>query len=490
LNVLLITLDQLRGDSIGCAGHPLVRTPGLDRLASGGVHFARHYSQSAPCSPGRASLYTGMYQMNHRVLGNGTPLDRRFDNVALAARRAGHDDPVLFGYTDQSVDPRDTSGPDDWRLRSYEGVLPGFRAELDLTGRYGPWLAFLERNGHSSLPGVIELLATEHERPAEVSCSTFVTDTFLEWLSTRTDTWFAHVSYIRPHPPYSAAGEYGSMYDPADVPAAIGLAPGRHPLHDFILGNPDVAAPAGDDAVRRMRTQYYGMISEVDAQLVRLWDALERRGEWDRTLVIVTSDHGEMLGDHGLKEKVGYWEQSYHVPCIVRDPRHPAAHGSTVGDFTENVDIMPTLCEALGVAVPAQCDGFPLTPFLRGETPPHWRTAASWEYDWSPQLIPLDEYPLPWDRRLQRCSLAVRRTETHALVQFADGSSMCFDLVADPTWRTTTSDSGVVAALAGEMLGWRMQHANRELTGALVQRGVVGRWPEGVPWRAPQDSVG
>ena len=114
-NVLLITLDQFRADSMSCAGHPLVQTPYLDELAAAGVRLARHYAQAAPCSPGRAALYTGTYQMNNRVVANGTPLDDRFDNVARMAGRAGYA-PALFGYTDQGVDPRLASGPDDPRL--------------------------------------------------------------------------------------------------------------------------------------------------------------------------------------------------------------------------------------------------------------------------------------------------------------------------------------------------------------------------------------
>ena len=81
-NVLFITLDQFRADTMSCAGHPVVRTPGLDELAAHGVRFARHYSQAAPCAPGRAALYTGTYQMNNRVVANGTPLDARFDTVS------------------------------------------------------------------------------------------------------------------------------------------------------------------------------------------------------------------------------------------------------------------------------------------------------------------------------------------------------------------------------------------------------------------------
>src|SRR4029077_7517407 len=112
-------------------GHPVVRTPTLDRLARDGVRFARHYSQAAPCGPGRACLYTGTYQFNNRVVANGTPLDARFDNIALAGRRAGYV-PTLFGYTDQSVDPRTVTDSNDPRLSNYEGILPGFEAELDL----------------------------------------------------------------------------------------------------------------------------------------------------------------------------------------------------------------------------------------------------------------------------------------------------------------------------------------------------------------------
>ena len=119
MNVLFITLDQFRADCLGAAGHPLVQTPALDELAGNGVRLANHYSQAAPCAPGRACLYTGTYQLNNRVVANGTPLDASIDNVAKAAMRAGYQ-PALFGYTDQSIDPRQATGPDDPRLSDYE----------------------------------------------------------------------------------------------------------------------------------------------------------------------------------------------------------------------------------------------------------------------------------------------------------------------------------------------------------------------------------
>jgi arylsulfatase A-like enzyme len=109
-NVLLITVDQGRGDCLSCLGHPVVRTPNIDALAATGVTFSNHWANAAPCGPSRASLYTGMYLQNHRSVTNGTPLDDRFTNLALEARRAGYD-PVLFGYTAAARTPAWTRAP-------------------------------------------------------------------------------------------------------------------------------------------------------------------------------------------------------------------------------------------------------------------------------------------------------------------------------------------------------------------------------------------
>ena len=478
MNILLITLDQFRGDCLSAAGHPVVRTPHLDRLARDGVRLARHYSQAAPCGPGRASLYTGAYQMNHRVVANGTPLDRRFDNVAKAARRAGYT-PTLFGYTDQAVDPRDTAGPDDPRLRTYEEILPGFDVGLRFGEREaGAWIAWLRSLGHAVPDDAHAAMAGEPGRPAEHSLSAFHTDALLAWLARRDGPWFAHLSQLRPHPPYAAAGRFAGMYDPADARPPIAPAADRHRLHEGLLRDPRMAAPSAGDAMGRLAAQYFGMVSEADHQLGRVWAALEARGDWDDTFIVVTADHGEQLGDHGLMGKGGFFEQSYHVLGPVRDPWPGAARGAVVEAFTENVDVFPTLCEAMGIEVPAQCDGAPLTPFLRGESPPWWREAAHWEFDWRAGLIARGPHPWPWDRRLERRNLAVRRSDGAAYVHFGDGSWLAFDLAADPTWRTPLGDPSAVLNEAQALLTWRARHADRTLTGMLVEAGGIGRWPD------------
>jgi arylsulfatase A-like enzyme len=478
LNILLITLDQLRGDALGCAGHPFVATPHLDRLAREGVRCGRHYSQAAPCGPGRASLYTGLYQLNHRVVANGTPLDARFDNIALAARRAGYV-PTLFGYTDQAIDPRDAAGPDDPRLSSYEDVLPGFEAALYWPfGRMDAWIEWLRDKGHDVPSSNAAALAGEPDRPEAHSHSAFVAGALIDWIARQDRPWFAHLSQLRPHPPYAAAGRFAAMYRPDDMPDPIAPAARRGRLHAGLLGVRDLAAPAGEGAMRRLMAQYFGMISEVDDQLGRVWAALKGLGQWGETFILVTADHGEQLGDHGLIQKAGYFEASYHIPCLIRDPRPGVPRGGVIEAFTENVDVFPTLAEAMGLDIPAQCDGASLAPLMCGETPSWWREAAHWEFDWRAGAIAAGRpEPAPGDRRRESRNLAVLRRDDAAYVHFGDGTWLAYDLAADPTWRTELADPAAVLALAQAQLTWRARHADRTLTGMLTENGGIGRWP-------------
>ena len=207
-NVLFITADQWRGDCLGCIGHPIIKTPNLDELAKEGVLFRKHYAQTVPCGPSRASLYTGLYAMNHRSVNNGTPLNNRFTNIAREVRKLGYD-PTLFGYTDTSADPREFHHQDPF-LSTYEGKIPGMSSGLTLTDDQRPWIAELISRGYDknlnetnvfypvkNYPGYNERGKTfpppvYSNRDSSVA---FLTDETIKWLSVRkNENWFLHLS--------------------------------------------------------------------------------------------------------------------------------------------------------------------------------------------------------------------------------------------------------------------------------------------------------
>ena len=496
MNVLFVTADQFRGDCLSAGGHPVVQTPNLDRLAGGGVSFRRHFANAAPCGPSRASLYTGMDLCNHRAALHGSPLDHRFSNVAREARALGHE-PALFGYTDIGVDPRTVPRADP-SLYSYEGVLPGMDPVCHLPeGAPDEWLEWLRKVGYD----VPDDWRTFVDRPAdgtvgrtqyavEHSQTAFLTDRVLDYVDDRGGrSWFVHLSYLRPHPPYLAPAPYDTMYDPGTVPSPV-RAPSRaeeaaqHPLLGVMIDHPLIKSPDDPDEQRAVQATYYGMISEVDAQLGRILDALDETGQADDTLVVMTSDHGELLGDHWLVQKIGWFDTAFHVPLIIRDPRAPfdATRGTTVHAFTEHVDVTPTICDLLGGEPPLQCDGRPLTAWLEGATPIDWRTEVHHELDLrDPDSSLLEE---AFGITMEECSFAVLRDDHGKYVQFSGHHAfpaMFFDIDADPTQRTNVAADPAYAPrvldYAQRMLAWRMRHNERTLSGMKLtaHRGLVER---------------
>ena len=250
MNVLFVTADQWRGDSLSCLGHPAARTPVLDRLAADAVLFERHFAAATPCGPSRASLHTGLYALNHRSITNGTPLDARHKTLAGLVRGAGYD-PVLFGYTDTSVDPRTVPADSPW-LRTYEGVAPGFRIELRLPEAEEPYLDWLAERGYGRL-SYAEVYGGGFRSPApfraEDSVTAFLADRFLAWLDRQgREPWFAHLTFLKPHPPFVAAEPWYSSVAPSAVPPPV-----RTPTPDAEGCSAPVArrAPGAADRGRR-----------------------------------------------------------------------------------------------------------------------------------------------------------------------------------------------------------------------------------------------
>jgi arylsulfatase A-like enzyme len=494
-NVLFITVDQWRGDCLSRLGHPVVRTPHLDALAAESALFSAHYANAVPCGPSRASIHTGMYLLNHRCGTNGTPLDRRFTNWALEARTLGYA-PALFGYTHTARDPREFPADHPF-MRTDEGPLPGMDHVLPMGTDCTLWREWLRARGYDGLPDDAQFtylmrdedprwLAAGQPRPlrfaAEHSDTRFMVDALLDWIRDQhagalpagAPGWMAHLSLVRPHPPWIAPVPYNTRYTLGDLPGHlrardVDAEGAQHPWLRWFLSGRRNAAPA--DPVRHgmLQASYYGLMNEVDDNLERLFGMLKENGDWAHTLIILTSDHGEQMGDHWMLGKAGYFDQSYHVPLIVRDPdaRADPSRGHLFDAFTEHVDLMPTLLDWIGLPAPRQCDGRSLLPLLHaGQAPQDWRDAVHWEFDFRDPVFGEAEEAL--GLHMDQCTLNVRRMRRWKYVHFTALPPLLFDLDADPAELADRSAdpalAGVLSEQARALLSWRMRHADKTLT--------------------------
>ena len=512
-NVLFITADQWRGTCLSALGHAVVKTPNLDKLAASGVLFSQHYAQSTPCSPSRASIHTGMYLKNHRVCNNGTPLDRRFTNIAQEARQCGFE-PVLFGYTDTALDPRDLA-KNDPRLTSYETVLPGYSLGQGLTEAPLAWVQWLADKGYST-PGddlcgeIYRQFDDQHKEDkrgvgylpapygAEHTETAFLNDKVMQYIDSKEgNPFFIHLSWLRPHPPFLVPEPYHSMYQPAQAEPpvrhySLAQEKAQHPYVEFVINEKLAQQPSygesllptiNDEDLQQLKATYYGMMSEVDAQMGRLLDFLTQRNLLESTLIVFSSDHGEQLGDHYLLSKLGFFDQSYHIPLIIRAPgsKWDESRGTQVSKFSENIDLMPTILDLLGATPPLQCDGFSLRPFLESKSEFAWRTCVHWEYDFRDVLQgnPEQHFGLSLDE----CSLAVIRDYNYKYVHFNQLPALLFDLQNDPGELNNLAQHpdyiGVTLTYAQKMLNWHMRNEDRSLTGWLFHgNGPTQRLPK------------
>ena len=415
MNILLITTDQQRADTLGCYGSPLGATPRLDELARQGTRFAAARTQNPLCQPARATILTGTYPSTHGVSCNG--VDFADDNIArtlptlLGAN--GYSSAILgkahFATTYpyfptgriESVDGS-AQAPADWNgpyvgFDLAELIIFGHNLRIaDLVGHwtwtYGPppfglnYGRFLFRDAYER--GVERLRAMQPEAAGaqfdkrqtwrnqlaeEDHPTTWVADRACEWLRTVDGPFFGWVSFTDPHHPMDAPAPWCDRYSPADV---LEIVPEVHaqefenkpPLHQALThGVRDKAMewanPGGANLSREdlavMTAGYYGMVAQLDHNIGRVLDTLVERGLADDTLVIVTTDHGEFMGEHQMifKGPFGY-DSLLRVPLLMRGPSVPAGH--VVDDPVGTIDIAPTALQAAGVEIPSWMEGRPL----------------------------------------------------------------------------------------------------------------------------------
>ncbi len=409
-NVLFIMADQHRGDCLSAGGHPVVRTPNLDQLARQGVRFRHAYSTTPTCTPARACLLTGMNPWNHGMLGYSRVAERYPVEMPRLMKEAGYFTMAVgkLHYTPQ---------------RNYHGYdlalldESGREETIDFRSDYRSWFRSQAPNLDPDATGVgwNDYKGKAYVLPERLHPTRWTADVAVNFLETweRAQPFFLKVSFARPHSPYDPPQRWMEAYRDAAIPApAVGSWASRNETRnterdDLWRGR----LPAHE--TRTSRQAYYGSVSFVDEQIGRIVSALEKRRWLDNTLIVYTSDHGDMTGDHHLWRKSYAYEPSARIPMIVRGPR--VAGGKTSDAPVELRDILPTFLDTAGAQIPEKIDGRSLLAAAGGEP---WREFIDLEHDicYAPENN--------WN--------ALTDGRTKYIFHAFDGREQLFDLSSDP----------------------------------------------------------
>ena len=480
-NILFIMADQLRADYLSCYGHPHLQTPAIDSLAAKGLRFSRAFVQAPVCGPSRMSFYTGRYMSSHGSTWNGVPLRvgemTIGDHLRLLGARV-----ALVGKTHMTVDLAGFSrlGMD---LKSYEGVLAsecGFEpyerddglwadqpTSTDLAyNRYlraqgyagdNPWHTAANAGGSETAPLSGWLMRNARE-PARVSDehseTAYMTNRAMDFMTEAKDTpWCLHLSYIKPHWPYIAPAPYHAMYGPQDVIAANRDERERldpHPVTAAFMRHEEGVNFSRDEVRQTVIPAYMGLIRQLDDHLGRMFEWMKTQGLFENTLIVLTSDHGDYLGDHWLGEKELFHEESVRVPLIIYNPspEADATRGQVDDRLVEAIDLAPTFVEAMG--------GLPAAHILEGRSLmaattqgacAAWRKAVISECDYAFREARLDLGVSPSAARGYMV-----RTERWKYIHYEAFRPQLFDLQSDPR---ELNDLGEAPELEGVRLQMR-----------------------------------
>jgi arylsulfatase A-like enzyme len=431
MNILFIMYDQLRFDYLSCSGHPHLDTPNFDRVADMGVRFTQTYVQSPICGASRMCYYTGRYASSHGAQWNGFPLRVGEQTIGDHLRKLGMNSWII-GKTHMTADAEGMArlglaadsvigarqsecGFDNWvrddGLWSYgpDGFYDERRSPyneyLKSKGYDGenPWADYANA-GISDKQIASGWMFRNADKPANIreqdSETPWLTGQTIDFIDQAEGPWMAHVSYIKPHWPYIVPAPYHNMFGSDQVKPAKRHDVERedpHPVYGAYMGNKVASAFQREDVRDKVIPAYMGLIKQCDDQLGRLLDHLEATGRMQDTMIVLTSDHGDYLGDHWLGEKDLFHEASVKVPLIIYDPRVEAGatRGTTCDALVESIDLAATFVEVAGGSVPDHIlEGRSLMPWLRGEAP-DWRKYVISEYDYSstPQAAKLGVAP-------------------------------------------------------------------------------------------------
>ena len=453
-NILFITVDDLNTD-LGAYGHPLVRSPSIDRLAAEGLRFDAAYAQYPVCSPSRSSFLTGLYPQQTGVLANGqrfrefipdvVTLPEYFARHGYFTARVGK----IFHYNVPGhIGSDGHDDPQSWdERRNPRGIDVDYDAEVNTitpgtgTGGTLTWLSVSGDGSQHTDAGVtdaaIDLLETHHPRRTG-------------------QPLFLAAGYYRPHTPFIAPASYFEMYPPEEIEAPPDPTADRADIPVAALAD-RLGQLQMTDAQKISAIQgYYASITFVDAQIGRLLGALDAAGLRDSTIVVLLSDHGYHLGAHGLWQKGDLFEGSVRVPLIVSVPERLGAdyvRGADTASLAELVDLYPTLVELAGLDVPAQAVGTSLVPVLEDPSAAVRESAYTVAYSRAGWVRPEWHYPRVLGESI--------RTERYRYTEWAGGimGMELYDYRADPEELTNVAIEPehltARARLAGELAGRR-----------------------------------
>lgn len=447
-NIVLVCVDQMRGDALSAAGHPVIRTPHLDELARRGTRFSRAYTSTPSCVPARVALFTGQSPTRHGRYGyrDGIPFTQAHPVTLPGVLRGA-------GYQTQAIGKmhvfpeRARCGFDDVRL--HDGFMHFGR-------RYGgrnliahdDYLTWLQRQPGMDAQGDYfddgvgcnSMVAVPWTKPEPQHPTNWVVTEAIDWLYRRDPEvpFFLYLSFHRPHAPFNPPQWALDSY--------LSTPPVEPPVGDWI----DVYEPIRADGHHQLQhgklspaehhrcvSGYYGNITHIDQQLNRFLEALADFELTDDTAIIFVSDHGDMMGDHDFYRKSVPYEGSSNVPFIVTPAARfatDAVRGQVRDDVVELRDVMPTVLEMAGVDVPDTVDGLSVVPLTAGARGA-WRDEIHGEhtcYGQSLQWVTDGKRKYCWGSR--------------------DGDEQFFDLEADPK---ELHNLVAVPERAAEVADWR-----------------------------------
>ena len=388
-NIVFIFADQHRHDALGCAGNPLIETPNLDQLAASGVRFSNAWCQSPICQPSRAALITGRYPHELGVMRNfGPDMDDRWPTFMKGLQKAGYATANVgkthyyaegLAEPGREVDMRDHAprvaafGFDhvveefDRYVHALDGVRTHYTEYLKSEGVYEAYqekIRSVWRLTEHHWDGVTSPLSKEQD------LTSFLTREAQKFLAKQTDAqpFFLQVAYVQPHVPLMGDPEWAEHYRDLMIPRGPAEATATEvPVwQDYLswCGHHANAHLLDDDYVLNGARQYYAMISLIDECVGKLVAQLEAQGLLDDTWIVYSSDHGEMLGDHGLMAKFNFYQSSVQVPLIIRPAGGCAP--AVRDDLAALVDVGPTLLDLAGATPLTDARGESLLPSVRG----------------------------------------------------------------------------------------------------------------------------